>query len=241
MSVEILAVPAFETNYIWILHDKVSNKTVVVDPGEAAPVFAALKKHGWTVDQIWNTHWHKDHTGGNEDIKAETGCDVIGPAHEKHPIPGMNRPVDEGDEVAIGSLQARVMAVPAHTVGHVAYYLPDHKMLFCGDTLFAMGCGRLFEGTADQMWQALQRFSKLPPDTKVYCGHEYTQDNGHFALTVDPDNLALQERVKEVDKLRADKKITLPSTIALEWATNPFMRTKNPEELAKLREAKDNF
>ncbi|ART93016.1 hydroxyacylglutathione hydrolase [Zymomonas mobilis] len=241
MTIEIVAVPAFETNYIWLLHDKVSDKTVVVDPGQAEPVLDFIQKKGWEVTQIWNTHWHNDHTGGNEVIKAETGCDVIGPSHESHPIPAIDIKVDEGDEIRLGSLVAKVMAIPAHTLGHVAYYIPDHHVLFCGDTLFAMGCGRIFEGTAEQMWQALQRFAALPPETKVYCGHEYTQDNGHFALTVDPDNQALQKRVKEVDLLRAQGKITLPTTIALEKATNPFMRAKNPEELAKLRKAKDIF
>ncbi|MFT8736503.1 MAG: hydroxyacylglutathione hydrolase [Zymomonas mobilis] len=241
MSIEIVAVPAFETNYIWLIHDKVSDNTIVVDPGQAEPVLDFVKKQNWTIAQIWNTHWHNDHTGGNELIKAETGCKVIGPTRESHPIPAIDLKVDEGNDVAMDSILAKVMAIPAHTLGHIAYYIPDHRLLFCGDTLFAMGCGRIFEGTAEQMWQALQRFSALPPETKVYCGHEYTQDNGHFALTVDPNNQALQQRVKEVDLLRAQGKITLPTTIALEKATNPFMRAKNPEELAKLRKAKDIF
>ncbi|WP_420141639.1 hydroxyacylglutathione hydrolase [Sphingomonas sp.] len=239
--IEVVRIPALTDNYIWLLHDADSEETVVVDPAEAAPVLAEAERRGWRIGQVWNTHWHRDHTGGNLAIKAATGCTITGPAGEAARIPGIDRAVDEGDAAAIGGFAARVMAVPAHTAGHIAYHLPDAGMAFVGDTLFAMGCGRLFEGTAAQMWDNLQRLAALPPETQVYCAHEYTASNARFARTVEPDNADLARRADDVAAARARGEATVPTTIALERATNPFMRARDAGELAARRQAKDGF
>jgi hydroxyacylglutathione hydrolase len=239
--VEIVRIPALSDNYVWLVHEAISGETMVVDPALAEPVLAEAEKRGWRIGQIWNTHWHPDHTGGNEAIKQATGCAVTGPAAEAHRIPTLDRQVREGDRVSLGPLTATVMEVPAHTAGHIAYHLPSEAMVFVGDTLFAMGCGRLFEGTAEQMHANLQRLAQLPPETRVYCGHEYTLSNGRFAVAVEPDNEALLGRMREVEAARAAGEATVPTTIGLERATNPFMRASSAEELAKRREAKDNF
>jgi hydroxyacylglutathione hydrolase len=239
--VEVVRIPVLSDNYVWLAHEPGSGETVAIDPAVAAPVLDEAARRGWRITQVWNTHWHPDHTGGNAEIKAAVGCPVIGPAAESGRIPTLDRRVAEGDTVAFGSFQARVMEVPAHTAGHIAFYLPDAGSVFVGDTLFAMGCGRLFEGTAEQMHDNLQRLSGLPPETLVYCGHEYTLSNARFALTVEPDNTALQERMGMVEAARAAGEATVPTTIGLERATNPFMRAASAEELARLRAAKDNF
>lgn len=236
---EVVRIPALTDNYIWLLHDSDSGDTVVVDPAEADPVLKAAAERGWTIGQIWNTHWHPDHVGGNAAIKAATGCVVTGPAAEAGKIDTLDRRVDEGDVVRIGDHQASVMAVPAHTAGHIAYHLADDHMIFIGDTLFAMGCGRLFEGTAGQMFANLRRLSALPEDTAVYCAHEYTLSNGRFALTVEPDNEALAARVAEVVAARDRGEATVPTSIGLERATNIFMRARDEAEFAARRAAKD--
>ena len=238
---EILRIPVLNDNYVWLAHDAASGGTVAIDPAVAEPVLAAAAARGWRIDQIWNTHWHPDHTGGNAEIKAATGCAITGPAAEAERIPTLDRLVGEGDVVALGAHHATVMEVPAHTAGHIAYYLPDDAVLFVGDTLFAMGCGRLFEGTAAQMFANMQRFKALPGDTIVYCAHEYTESNGRFALTVEPGNPELLARMDEVRRLRAAAQPTIPSTVALERATNPFMRAQSVDELGERRIAKDNF
>jgi hydroxyacylglutathione hydrolase len=239
--IEVVRIPVLEDNYIWLAHDDVSGETVVVDPAEAPPVLSEADRRGWRIGQIWNTHWHPDHTGGNAVIKAATGCTITGPAAEAGKIPTLDRLVGEGDAVRLGAIAAQVMAVPAHTAGHIAYHLPDAGIAFVGDTLFAMGCGRLFEGTAAQMWANMQRLAALPPETIVYCAHEYTQSNGRYALTVESDNADLAARMREVDALRARGQPTVPTTIALERATNPFMRAPDAETLAHRRTEKDNF
>lgn len=236
---EVVRIPALTDNYIWLLHDSDSGDTVVVDPAEADPVLKAAAERGWTIGQIWNTHWHPDHVGGNAAIKAATGCVVTGPAAEAGKIDTLDRRVGEDDVVKIGDHQARVMAVPAHTAGHIAYHLADDHMIFIGDTLFAMGCGRLFEGTAGQMFANLRRLSALPEDTAVYCAHEYTLSNGRFALTVEPDNEALAARVAEVVAARDRGEATVPTSIGLERATNIFMRARDEAEFAARRAAKD--
>lgn len=236
---EVVRIPALTDNYIWLLHDSDSGDTVVVDPAEADPVLKAAAERRWTIGQIWNTHWHPDHVGGNAAIKAATGCVVTGPAAEAGKIDTLDRRVDEGDVVRIGDHQASVMAVPAHTAGHIAYHLADDHMIFIGDTLFAMGCGRLFEGTAGQMFANLRRLSALPEDTAVYCAHEYTLSNGRFALTVEPDNEALAARVAEVVAARDRGEATVPTSIGLERATNIFMRARDEAEFAARRAAKD--
>lgn len=239
--IEVVRIPALSDNYIWLAHDDVSGETIVVDPAEAQPVLEAAAARGWTIDAIWNTHWHPDHTGGNAAIKAATGAQVIAPAAEAAKIPTADRLVAEGDTVSLGGFAARVMAVPAHTAGHIAYHLPDADIVFVGDTLFAMGCGRLFEGTAEQMFGNMRRLADLPDETVVYCAHEYTQSNGRYALTAEPGNKALTTRMAEVDAMRAQGLPTVPTTIALERATNPFMRAASVAELAERRAAKDAF
>ena len=241
MTLEIVRVPVLSDNYVWLVHEPDSGETTVIDPAVADPVLEAAAARGWRIGQIWNTHWHPDHTGGNQAIKAATGCMVTGPAAEAARIPTLDRQVREGDTVALGSLEAQVIAVPAHTAGHIAYHLPDEAVIFVGDTLFAMGCGRLFEGTAEQMHGNLQRLAGLPEDTRVYCAHEYTLSNGRFALTVEPDNADLVQRMVEVEAARAAGEATVPTTIALERATNPFIRAASVEAFAERRAAKDSF
>lgn len=238
---EIARIPALTDNYIWLVHEAGSGETVVIDPAVADPVLAEAERRGWTISQIWNTHWHPDHTGGNQAIKEATGCIVTGPAAEAARIPTLDRLVAEGDKVSLGPVEGVVLEVPAHTAGHVAYYLAQEQSVFVGDTLFAMGCGRLFEGDAEQMHVNLQRLAALPPETKVYCGHEYTLANARFAITVEPDNEALARRLIEVEAARAAGEATIPSTMELERATNPFMRVSTADELAARRHAKDEF
>ena len=238
---EILRIPALSDNYIWLAHEPGSGETAVVDPAEAAPVLAALEARGWRLTQIWNTHWHPDHTGGNAALKAETGAFVTGPGAEAAKIPTLDRQVREGDLVSLGPVEAQVIEVPAHTAGHIAYHLPQEEAAFVGDTLFAMGCGRLFEGTAEQMHANLQRLAALPPQTRVYCAHEYTLSNARFALTVEPENEALVRRVRAVEAARAAGEATVPTTIALERETNPFIRSSSVEQFAERRRGKDVF
>jgi hydroxyacylglutathione hydrolase len=239
--IEVVRIPALQDNYIWMMHDPDSDETVVIDPAEAAPVLAEAEKRGWKIGQIWNTHWHGDHIGGNAAIKAATGAKVIAPAAEAAKIATLDVAVGEGDTAAIGKVAARVIEVPAHTAGHIAYYLPEAGIAFVGDTLFAMGCGRLFEGTATQMWRNMERLAALPPDTKIYCAHEYTQSNGRYALVAEPENDAIAARMRDIDAARARGDATVPTTIALERATNPFMRAGSADELGRRRAEKDSF
>jgi hydroxyacylglutathione hydrolase len=239
--VEVVRIPVLSDNYVWLVHEAGSGETAVVDPAVAGPVLAEAERRGWPITQIWNTHWHPDHTGGNAEIKAATGCFVTGPAAEAAKIPTLDRMVREGDRVALGPVEAEVIEVPAHTAGHIAYYLPGEDKIFVGDTLFAMGCGRLFEGTAEQMYRNMRRLAALPPQTEAYCAHEYTLSNGRFAITVEPDNADLQARLTDVVRAREAGESTVPTTIGAEQATNIFMRASSPEELAQRRHAKDMF
>jgi len=236
---EIVAVPAFADNYIWMVHDAASGETAVVDPGDAAPALAEADRRGWTISQVWNTHHHWDHTGGNSAIKDATGCVVSGPAAED--IKVRDVALSEGSELRIGEYLGRAMEIPGHTLGHIALVFDEPRMAFVGDTLFAMGCGRLFEGTAQQMYDSLQRIAGLPEDTSLYCGHEYTLANAKFAAHAEPDNQAVADRLIEVEGLRAEGRITLPTTVAQERATNPFVRASDWEEFARLRQDKDRF
>ncbi|MCE2829065.1 MAG: hydroxyacylglutathione hydrolase [Sphingomonadales bacterium] len=239
MPLEIVRIPVLSDNYVWLVHEPVSGETMAVDPAVAEPVLAEAQQRGWQITQIWNTHWHPDHTGGNAAIREATGCTITGPAAEAERIPTLDRLVSEGDTIALGSVTARVLDVPAHTAGHIAYHFADDRAAFVGDTLFAMGCGRLFEGTAEQMFANMRKLEVLGDETRIYCAHEYTMSNGRFALTVEPENAALVSRMAEVTAIRERGEPTVPTTIALERATNPFMRASSVAELAERRAAKD--
>jgi len=236
---QIVAVPAFSDNYLWLVHDEASGETAVVDPGDAAPVLAEAEKRGWTIGQVWNTHWHPDHTGGNITVKQATDARISGPAEEN--IPGRDVGLGEGDEVRLGEHVGRVIAVPGHTLGHIAIVFDEDRTAFVGDTMFAMGCGRLFEGTPEQMYDSLKRIAELPDDTRLYCAHEYTLSNARFAAHVEPGNRDVTARLTEVEELRAAGKMTVPTTVAEERATNPFVRASGVETFARLRKDKDSF
>lgn len=236
---EILAVPAFTDNYLWIVHDDASGETAVVDPGDAAPVLAEAGRRGWTITHVWNTHWHADHTGGNLAIKRATGARIFGPAGEN--IPGRDVALAEGDELHLGDHVGRVIEVPGHTRGHIALIFDADRVAFVGDTLFAMGCGRLFEGTPEQMYRSLRRLTQLPLDTRLYCAHEYTLSNARFAAHALPGDAAIENRLLEVRQLRDEGKSTVPTTVAQECETNPFVRATNASEFARLRKEKDSF
>lgn len=220
----IQQIPVLSDNYVYLVHAAATGETAVVDPAVAPPVLAALAENGWRLTHILNTHHHGDHTGGNLALKQATGCIIAGPRADAARIPGIDVQLGDGDRYRFGGEEAQVFDVPGHTRGHIAFYFPDSKALFCGDTLFALGCGRLFEGTPAQMWNSLGKFRGLPADTRVYCAHEYTQSNARFALTVDPNNERLRQRSVEIDRLRAAGKPTVPSLLGEERATNPFLR-----------------
>ncbi len=236
---EIVAVPAFTDNYLWLVHDEESGETAVVDPGDAAPVLTEAERRGWTISQVWNTHWHPDHTGGNLAIKDAIGARISGPASEN--ITGRDVALAEGDNVRLGKHVGRVIEVPGHTLGHIALIFDEDGIAFVGDTLFAMGCGRLFEGSTEQMYHSLQRLTALPDETRLYCAHEYTLSNARFAVHAEPDNPAVAARLAEVAAMRERGQITLPTTVAQERETNPFVRSTNVEEFARRRSAKDSF
>ena len=236
---DIVPVPAFSDNYLWLVHDSDSGETAVVDPGDAAPVVAEAERRGWRITQVWNTHWHPDHTGGNLAVKEATGATISGPGGEA--IPGRDIALSEGDRIRLGEHVGRVIEVPGHTRGHVALIFDDGAVAFVGDTLFAMGCGRLFEGTPQQMFDSLRRLAALPEDTRLYCAHEYTLSNGRFAAHVEPGNSAVAERLRRVEAMRERGEITVPTTVAEERATNPFVRSSDWQEFARLRADKDSF
>ncbi|MDD4853391.1 MULTISPECIES: hydroxyacylglutathione hydrolase [Acinetobacter] len=228
-------------NYIWLLEHCASKQVVVVDPTDAKPVEDFCQNHGLEIAQIWLTHWHQDHIGGVPELIAERNLPVYGPREELSKIPFITHPLQNQDHINFHDLQVDVIAVPGHTLGHIVYFIDALDVLFCGDTLFAMGCGRVFEGTYLQMYQSLNRLAALPPRTRVYCTHEYTLANAQFALHVEPDNVAIQERYQQIESLRMLNQPTLPSSIELELETNPFLRAESVEEFQKLRELKDNF
>lgn len=255
-ALDVELIPAFSDNYIYLLRTPGSSDVGIVDAGDATPVIRELQRQGLALTHIFNTHHHPDHVGGNAALKARfPEAKIIGPRSEMARIADMDRTVREGDKVDFGVLWFEVIEVPGHTVGHIAFWSDEGEAVFCGDTLFAMGCGRMFEGNPPQFWSSLGKLKSLPPRTRVFCGHEYTQTNARFTLTVDPDNPAVVARAQEVDRLRAEGKPTIPSTIGRENETNPFFRADDPaiarnvglegadpvEVFAEVRRRKDRF
>ena len=238
---EIVAVPAFADNYLWLIHEPESGETAVVDPGDPAPVLAEADRRGWRIDKIFNTHWHPDHTGGNLAIKEATGATIIGPEGENGRVPGLDVALKEGDRVALGLHKAEVWEVPGHTIGHISYVFRDDRIAFVGDTMFAMGCGRLFEGTPEQMHRSLGRLAELPSDFRLYCAHEYTLSNAQFAADAFPENKEIAERLRLVEQERQAGRATVPTTVGLERTTNPFLLADDVEHFAELRRKKDDF
>jgi hydroxyacylglutathione hydrolase len=249
---EIHQFACLSDNYGYLLHDPLSGETACIDTPDAEAYLGEAAAKGWQITQIWNTHWHPDHAGGNAAIKAATGCLVSGPS-EVAKLAAPDRVVAHGDRLALGEFTAQVIDVGGHTSGHVAFYLPEAGIAFVGDSVFALGCGRMFEGSAEQFWGSLCRIKALPADTLLYCAHEYTQSNARFALHADPANEALKDYAGQVERARAEGRATVPTTLARELAANPFLRADDPElqarwgggdavaTFAALRAAKDTF
>ncbi len=233
-SLEIHLFPCLSDNYGVLIHDPENNVTASIDAPEAGAVKNALAEKGWTLTHILVTHYHADHTGGNMELKEDTGCIIVGPKNEADRVPGIDVQLGEGDSFGFGSFTAKVFDTPGHTAGHISYWFPKANVAFTGDTLFTLGCGRLFEGDAKTMWNSLSKIRALPPETVIYSGHEYTQSNADFALTVEPGNAALQARAEEVRDMRARGEPTVPTTLARELETNPFLRPDSPEIQANL-------
>lgn len=223
-TLEIHQIPVLNDNYLYLIKDAESDAVAIVDPAITEPILAKLDALGWTLTHILNTHHHMDHTGGNLELKEKTGCKIIGPRADAERIPGIDVQLGDGDIFQFGNRAARVFDVPGHTKGHIAFWFEDSAALFSGDSLFALGCGRIFEGTAAQMWHSLSKFLALPDDTRIYCAHEYTEANARFALSVEPENEELQKRVTEIKALRAKNIPTVPSLLGQEKRTNPFLR-----------------
>jgi hydroxyacylglutathione hydrolase len=242
-------------NFGVLVHDPETGLTASIDAPDAAAVIAAADRRGWTISHIFTTHHHTDHVTANLALKEQFGCEIIGPINEAVAIPGLDRTMADGDSFLFGDHTVNVIETPGHTAGHICYHFVDDKLLFAADTLFALGCGRLFEKPAADMWHSLQKLAVLPDETAVYFGHEYTLSNARFALTIDPDNERLKIRVAEIEALRADGKFTIPTTLAMEKETNPFLRAGDPairrnllmesrtneEVFAEIRKRKDNF
>jgi hydroxyacylglutathione hydrolase len=256
-TMEVVRVPALNDNYVWILHEPQNGLTAVVDPAEVPPVNAALQQRGWTLNYILNTHHHFDHTGGNLELKKQyKGLQIVGPRADASRIPGIDIQLGDGDTWRFGNLQARVFDTPGHTRGHITFWFPEAKALFPGDTLFALGCGRLFEGHPEMMWTSLSKLLPLPRDTLVYCAHEYTQSNARFAVHIDPSNTVLAARKQAIDDARSKGEATVPSLFGEELDTNPFLRPSDSgirasvkadssipdhEVFGRVRAAKDGF
>jgi len=255
MALTIEQFSARDDNFGVLIHDDLTGLTAAIDAPEEAPVVAKLKEKGWRLDRIFTTHHHFDHVEANVALKSAYGCTISGPAGEADKIPGIDIRLAEGDSFLFGQHTIKVIETPGHTLGHITYHLPDQKVAFVGDTLFAVGCGRVIEGTMPMMWHSLAKLLALPDDTRIYCGHEYTEANIRFALTIEPGNAALTRRAVEVTALRAAGKATLPTTLALEKATNPFLRVGEPairkllgmegaadaEVFGEIRRRKDSF
>ena len=227
-DLEIAQFPCLSDNYAFLLHDRQSGATAAIDTPDGPAIEAELDRRGWRLTHILNTHHHADHAGGNVYLKERTGCQVIGPRSDADRIPAIDIGVVEGDRVMLGDSALEVVATPGHTRGHIVYYCPSENAAFVGDTLFALGCGRLFEGSAQQMWSSLGKILAWPDETRIYCAHEYTLANAQFALSVEPDNPALVARAREVASLRRAGRPTVPTTLGAEKATNPFLRPMSP-------------
>ena len=251
--IQIHQFPCLSDNYGFLLHDPASEETVCIDTPDAAEYLNQATAKGWSITQIWNTHWHPDHAGGNQAIKDATGCKIVAPGAESGRIAGIDREVAHGDTVALGNFTADVIDVGGHTLGHIAYHLPEAGIAMVGDSVFALGCGRMFEGTPEQFWGSLDRIRALPPQTMLYCAHEYTAANAKFAVHADPDNADLSAYAAEIADKRSRDEWTVPMPLSRELATNPFLRADKadmkarwggnaPEEtFAALRAAKDAF
>lgn len=255
MALEIVQLNCLKDNYCVLVHDSDRKVTAAIDAPEAAPIEQALQQRGWRLTHILTTHHHGDHTAANVALRATYDCAIIGPASEASRIPGLTSGVADGDRFSLGTEPVEVLGTPGHTLGHVTYVLPRAGTAFVGDTLFVMGCGRLFEGTADMMWASLQKLAALPPQTTIYCGHEYAEANARFAVTIEPHNLDLQARAAEVTSRRQGGLPCSPTTLAAELITNPFMRAARPRlqaaigmkgaepvaVFAEIRHRKDSF
>ena len=232
--IEVHQFPCLNDNYGFLIHDNESGETVAIDTPDAEKYLTEADSREWKISSIWNTHWHPDHTGGNIKIVEATNCTVIGPANEAAKIPRIQSEVKGGDTVSIGSVQAKIFDVPGHTLGHIAYHLASENKAFVGDALFALGCGRVFEGTPSMMWNSLLSLRELPSHTAVYCAHEYTQANAKFAVTIDPDNKALQSYAEEIESKRSRGEWTVPTSLEKELSTNPFLRCDDAELQARI-------
>ncbi len=221
--------PCLSDNYGYLAHDTISGATAAIDTPDADKYLEEAAKQGWTISAIWNTHWHPDHAGGNLKIKEATGCEIIGPKGEAEKIPGLDRAIGGGELVALGDMIANVLDVPGHTLGHIAFHIPDENVAFVGDAVFALGCGRVFEGDMPMMWHSMQAIKSLPPETILHCAHEYTQANARFAETIETDNAALKAYIAEIDDKRSRGERTVPMPLSRELETNPFLRADIPE------------
>lgn len=235
-ALKIKQIPCLSDNYGYLVHDPQSGQTTSIDTPDAKAILAALDEEGWTLSQIWNTHHHFDHIGGNAELVKKTGCKVYAPAGEGKMITDADHYVSEGDQVSLGAFTARVIETPGHTLGHACYIFDEEKVAFVGDTLFSMGCGRLFEGSAEQMWDSLSKLITLPDETMIYCAHEYTADNARFAASIEPQNQDLQARIKQVENLRKKNQPTVPMALGLEKRTNPFLRADSKAIRENLKE-----
>ncbi|MEM9170413.1 MAG: hydroxyacylglutathione hydrolase [Pseudomonadota bacterium] len=234
MSIEIRQFPCLSDNYGFLVRDTETGAVATIDTPELDAIEAALDDAGWRLTHILNTHHHPDHVGANLALKERWGCAIVGPRGEASKIPGIEREVGDGDVVALGNAKARVYDTPGHTLGHIVYHFEADRAAFVGDTIFALGCGRLFEGTADQMWASLSKIAAWPEDTTIYCAHEYTQANARFCLSLEPDNAALKARAAAIDEARAAGRPTVPTTLRDELATSPFLRAPDPALRAAL-------
>jgi hydroxyacylglutathione hydrolase len=241
MPVTAEPVPILSDNYAWLLRDSATGATAIVDPAEPKPIIAALEKAGGRLDLIILTHHHDDHIAGTDEVRARFKCPVVGAAADAHRLPRLDQQVKEGDSIKLGNATARVIETPGHTRGQINFFFPDGEILLSGDTLFSLGCGRLIEGTAEEMFNSLKKLSALPGGTKVCCGHEYTESNARFALHVDGGNQALIKRAEQVKQQRAAGQPTVPSMMSDELAANPFLRAPDAASFAKLRAQKDTF